>query len=249
MRIETIFTAAIVAWTVLAATPVARAQFEVPPGSLAFEDTGKLEAVQTDVIKFRDSKNEVWLLKINQQTQITVKGEAEAGYLRPGMSLQFTGQIDKKGVLKEPVDKIEIFTPQGKMSHGLFSPTDVAGANKPARNPGAGTFLIKGKLATYRDGDLLVVAGNRKITGSTSDDLEVTLTSDDPTLAQADDEAKVKVWYDDTTRPNPVLNRAGGALAEQITITLAKPLAATGRKARQIERPAKTTVKSGRGTR
>jgi hypothetical protein len=245
MRIDTIFTAAIVAWAVGAATPVARAQFEVPPGSLAFDDKGKVEAVQADVIKFRDSKNEVWLLKINQQTQITVKGQAEAGYLRPGMSLQFTGQIDKKGVLKDPVDKIEIFTPQGKMSHGLFAPTDEQGL-KPVRNPGAGTFLIKGKLATYRDGDLLVVAGNRKITGSTSDDLEVTLTSEDPTLAQADDEVTVKAWYDDMTRPNPVLNRAGGALAEQITITLAKPLAATGRKARQVERPAKTTVKSGR---
>jgi hypothetical protein len=247
MRIDTIINAAVVAWAVLAAAPVARAQFEVPPGSLAFEDTGKLEAVQTDVLKFRDSKNDVWLLKINQQTQVTVKGEAEVGCLRPGLSVQFNGQIDKKGVLKEPVDKIEIFTPQGKMSHGLFAPTDLEGS-KPMRNPGAGTFLIKGKLATYRDGDLLVVAGNRKITGSTADDVVVTLTSDDPSLAQADDELKVKGWYDDRTRPNPVLNRAGVALAEEITITLTKRLAATGRKARPVERPAKTTVKAGRAS-
>ncbi len=54
---------------------------------------------------------------------------------------------------------------------------------------------------------------------------------DDLNLAQRGDEGKVKAWYYDNSRPfggNP-----GKALAQEVVVTLAKPLEHTGKKPRQ----------------
>ena len=249
MRNFSIFTAGLVGFSAWAVGCTARAQFEAPPNSLAFEDSGTLEAVESDALQFRDSKSEAWLLKLVPETIITVLGEAESECLRPGVFVQLTGQIDKKGTLAKEVNELELFSPQGKSSLGLFPEVETEGGSKPVRNAAAGTYRIKGKLVSYKEGELVIMAGNRKITGNASADLKVTLNLDDPTLGQKDDKVEVKAWYTDPSKPNPALNRPGIALAQEVTITLSKPLAHSGKKSRppvKSARPAKAESRTSK---
>ena len=172
-------------------------------------------------------------------------GEADREFLRSGsLYVQFSGEIDAKGNLKDEADEIEIFSPEGKSSLGVFTAADGNAPPKAVRGNAAGKFLIKGRLASYRDGQMIVTAGSRRITGTVADDVTVTLNLDDTSLAETGDTVKAKASYYDETRATP--NRPGNALAEAITITLAKPLTYTGKKPRTNEKTSKPPAKSGR---
>jgi hypothetical protein len=226
-----------------------QAQFEAPPNSLAFEDTGTLEAVEDGLIQIRDSKTEAWLLQIVGETKVTVDGEAEPDYLRPGLPVRFNAKIDKKGVLQKPLAEIEIFTPQSKSWMGLFPEGEDDPDAKPDRTGGAGTFQIKGKLISFRDNELVVSAGSRKISGQVADEFTVKVKLDDPSIAQNGDTVKVKFWYYDNSKPIPAANRLGKGRAEEITITLAKKLAPSVKKLRQPEKSARPAAKSAKAAR
>jgi hypothetical protein len=244
MRVGSFFKPIFCALAICTAGSEGWAQFAPPQNSLRFEDKGTLEAVQGEVMRIRDSKSEVWMLTIVPETKIIVEGEAEAGCLRPGVFVKFTGEIDKKGILKKPLQEIEIVSALGKTSMGLFPEDDTADL-KAARAVTAGAFLIKGKLASFRDGDLVTMAGRHKITGTVDEgELKVHLNVDDVSLAQPGDAVQVKVWHYDQGRPNLNQGKFGNAIAEEITVTLKNPLAAGGKKIRQGERPTRATSRS-----
>lgn len=244
MRIDSTLTASLVAFALGASGSVAHAQFEVPPNSVCIEDSGTLEVAQGEVLQIRDSKNEAWLIELVPETKITVEGDAESDCLRPGQFVQLTGDIDKKGSLLKAVAEIEIISAKDKSLLGLFSAAAGDAGSKPLRNPGAGSFRIRGKLASYRDGELVIMAGNRKIIGEADTDFSVKVNVDDPSISQAGDDVKIKAWYYDPFKPNPTLNRPGRARAEEVTIKLAKPLTYAGKKARPPSKPAKPAGKS-----
>jgi len=200
----------------------AQEQFQVPPNSLALEDTGTLEGMQGNFVKFRDSKKDPWLLQVLPQTTVSVEGEADADYLRRGMTIELTGTVNEDSTLAEPVGEIEVLSSKGRPSLGFFS-TDDDKNTRPVRNPEAGKYRIRGKLASYKDGELLVAVGRLKITGKIGEEVKVKLTLDDARSAKFGDTVKVKAWYYDQTKPNPALNLPGKALAETLSITLSEP--------------------------
>ncbi len=200
----------------------AQGQFQVPPNSLSLEDTGTLEGMQGNIVNFRDSKKDPWRLHVVRQTTLSIEGEADADYLRPGMTVELTGTVNEDGTLSEPIKEIEVLSVKGRPSLGLFSPDKGKNA-KPVRNPEAGKYRIRGKLTSYKDGALLIAIGRLKITGKTGDELKVKLTLDDVRSAKFGDIVKVKAWYYDQNKPNPTFNRPGNALAEQVSITLSEP--------------------------
>ncbi len=219
-------------------------QFPAPPNSLSFEDTGTLEGFQDGYLQIRDSKTDLWILKVAPETKILVEGEAETDYLHPGLSIQFTGELDKKGMLAKAIDAIEIVHAPGKQALGLFAAGDDDPDARPVRNPTPGSYRIRGKLAAFRNGALTVAIGSRRLAGTLADKVAIKIACDDPSIAQVGDAVKVKAWYYGDSKPIPALNRAGRALAEEITITLAKPLAPTGKRARPTERPVKAPTKN-----
>jgi hypothetical protein len=219
-------------------------KFQAPPQSVAFEDAEcKLADVQGDAVQIRDSRSEAWWLKVGDGTKVTVKGEAEEECLKSGVYVQLNAEIDKKGTLSEPVSKIEIVSFQSKPTLGLFHIPKTAVADgedeeaKPVKNAGPGEYRIRGKLALFRDGEIVILAGNRKLTGDVAEELHVTVNVDDLSVAQAGDEVEVKAWYYDPDKPVPVANRPGKAWAEEINVKLAKKLAPVGKKPRPAEKP------------
>jgi hypothetical protein len=215
----------------------AQAQFQAPPNSLSLEGEGTLEGMQGNILKFRDSKNEPWLLVISPQTAMAIEGQADADYLRPAMTVELTGEIDNKNALAAPIAEISVIGGKGKTLLGLFSPDDPQDA-KPLRNPEAGKYRIRGKIASVKQGELLVVAGRTKIACTLADDVKVKLNLVDFSTTQFGDAVKVKAWYDDLGKPNATLNRPGKALAEAVTITLSQP-PSTGKRPRASNRPVK----------
>jgi hypothetical protein len=231
-------------------TPLARAQFEAPPNSRPLDDTGTLEEIHDGVVQFRDSNNESWWVQYNGETKVTVKGEAEEECLRPAVTyVELSGEIDKKGTLAKPVTEITIIAEQEKSKLGLFTPGKEDEDSKPVRSPGPGTYRIRGRLVVFRDGELVVMAGNRKVSGDIAEKLEVSLNVNDPSIAQSGDEMSIKAWYYDQQKPNPILGRPGKALAEEISIELAKPLSFAGKKSRTADKPLKPAGKAARASR
>ena len=224
-------------------------EFVAPANSLSFDDTGSMELYRPGYLQIRDSKMEVWILKIVPQTKVTVDGEAEPDYLRPGLTVELTGKIDKHMALEEPIAAMELLTSQGKQALGLFPTGEGADDTRPVRNPDPGSYRIKGKLASYKDGQVVISIGSRRITGTVADDVAITFTSNDPHMAEPGDEVKVKAWYFDNTKPISAQNVAGRAYAEEIAITLAKPLAPSGRRARVSATKASTKEKTAKGDR
>jgi hypothetical protein len=225
-----------IALAVCAAGVTALAQenkFVAPANALSLEDTGSLEIYRSGYMQIRDSKMELWVLKILPQTTITVEGEAEADYLRPGLSIQFDGEINKKSAIAEPISEIKLLNTKGKPLLGLFPAGEEGDRVRPVRKPQPGAYCIKGKLASYKDGQLTVSIGGRRITGTLSDEVTINFKSDDPNMAMSGDSVKVKAWYFANTKPIAARNIPGKAIAEEITITLAKPLAASRRKTRR----------------
>jgi hypothetical protein len=222
---------------------LALAQFEAPQDSLSFEDEGSIDGMQGELVRMRDSKSDTWVLKLDDATKVVVEGEADPGYLRPGVFVEFTGQIDRKGALQEPIEEIAITSAQGKNSMGLFAEDDEEGL-KPLKLPAPGTYRIRGKVVSYRNDEMTVLAGRAKISGKTSDDLKVKVKVDDLSLASTGDVIKVKAWYYETDRPNPAMGKSGSGLLQEIVVTMSKRLEHNGKKPRQSERPARPVSKS-----
>ena len=221
----------------------ARAQFQAPVNSLMFDDKGTFEATQNDLFKFRDSKNDSWLIKKDPNTELHIESQTDGEYLRPGQTVELTGEINKKNELTEEISELEVLTVKGKPLIGLFKPDSADDPDaRPVRVAEPGEYRIRGKLLSIKDGDVLIMAGRTKVTGTLAEELEVKLKLDDPSLAQFGDAMKVKAWYYDQGKPVATANRIGTALAESITITLAKPPVQAKR--RLIDRESKSTTKS-----
>ncbi len=205
----------------LFSSPVSWAQFQPPMNSLSLDAEGKLEGLQGGVLQFRDSSNELWLIQISPQTTVTIVGEADFSYLRPGMTIELTGNINQDGNFAEPISEVQIINAKGRPALGLFDPTD-DGA-KPVRDPEPGQYRVRGRIITSKNGELELIAGRLKIGGTAAPEFKAVLEFDDSRLAQIGDSLKVKAWYIETWRPIPTLNRPGKALAESLDITLANP--------------------------
>jgi len=228
LRTQLLLAAGVFSLALAPAGARAQGEFRAPPNSLILEDTGTLEGMQGNFVKFRDSKKDPWLLQVVRQTNVAIEGEADADYLRPGLTVELTGTVNQQGSLDEPIEEIEVLSVKGRPSLGLFSAEDET-SDKPIRNPEPGKYRIRGKLASFKDGELLIAAGRLKIAAKTAEELKVKLTLDDARSAKFGDTLKVKAWYYDQGKPNPTLNLPGKALAETVSITLSEPPSAKRR--------------------
>ena len=193
------------------------AQQPQPPKTL--DESGTVKDVSDGKIQFETAKNEMWLIQLSGETKLRVEGTAELSYLRGGLAVRFTGEFDKKGALSEDIKEIEIFTPQGKNGLGLFSD---ANSDKPVRNAPAGSYEIRGKVTAFKDNEITVSAGTKKISGKVADDVAIKVSVEDTKDIRIGDAAKVKATYIDPQKPYQ--GRPGSALGNEVEVTLSKPL-------------------------
>ena len=203
---------------------VASAQEEwLPEGATMFDKEGTIAGFFPSGIQFITKLDSKWLVQVvPMQCDVQVTGKADRSFLHPGLYVKFTGEMDGKGILQQDLKALEIFTPKGKNPSGIFAVGSDESA-KPLNRFAAGKYDFRGRVMTYKDGELVVVAG-KKITGKVVSGAEIKVNVQDLSIARVDDELKIKGWY--LKRNMPREGRPGQSVAKIIEVTLVKPLRA-----------------------
>jgi hypothetical protein len=92
-----------------------------------------------------------------------------------------------------------------------------------------GAYEIRGRVASFRDGELQVVAG-KKITGKVAGDAKIAVNVHDISFIQQEDPIKYKAYYLARFAPNASAGRPGTATGIDIEVTIANPLKAVAKK-------------------
>ena len=175
-------------------------------------EAGTIQGLTSGMIQLKTAANEAWIVRIDpRNTKIIIDGTAETSFLRPGLNVRFTAEVDAKYAVTGDIKELEIYSPVNKKEIGLYT----AGDPKPVRKPQAGNYEIKGKVKSYKGDQLVVSAGTKKIVGKLAPDATIAVHLSDLGVAQAGDAIKVTGWKD----PPPHTARAS-----ELTVTLAKPL-------------------------
>jgi hypothetical protein len=229
----------LVAVALIASAGIANAQGWLPAGAQMLEQEGTILDVGTAGLQMATERNSRWMIQVLPgQSQVRIEGTAETSFLHPGLSIRFSGKLDKKGALQGELKELEIFTPVGKSSRGIF-PSGSDDKAKPITKFEEGAYSIRGTLSSYKEGEFTIAAG-RKITGKIAKDAKITVRVDDFSLAQKDDTLKMKGFYYGNSRPSPSQGRLGQAIAKEITVTMAKPLVG-------VQKPTAKTSRANKG--
>ncbi len=208
----------------------------LPPDASFFEEDGTVLGVMPNLVQvITPTAGTWWVQVVPGKTQIKITGMAEPTFLHGGIFVKFSGEIDAKGMMLSEVKEMEIFTPTGKNSSGVFS----SGADekaKPINKFEAGTYDIRGRVASYKDGQIQVVAG-KKITGKVAGDAKIAINVQDISFVQKDDIVKARGYTYKQFAPDISTNRQGKAMGTEIEITLVNRLTAPPQKG--PARPAK----------
>jgi hypothetical protein len=197
----------------------------IPQGAKAFNESGTLASdISQNALLLRND-NGTWLVRLQNDTKTDIEGTAESSYLRPGMTVRFSGKLDKKFNVELPIKELVIFpTPQSKGGLGIF----VGSGTKPVRKPESNKkYEIRGKVTQFKGGQIVVTAAGKKIWAELGKDVKIKYISHDLDEAKKGDGVKVSGWYYE----QPVIGqRQINAVATSVSITLSKPLAASNEK-------------------
>jgi hypothetical protein len=229
----------------LSVLPLSRAAAQAPPppqGTEPLKASGTIdEMVSEQGLRLKVSDSEIWLVEIKPETKVDVTGTAEAAFLRSGLHVRFDGEIDKKGNLQSDIAEIEVFTPQGKNGLGLFADSSLTA--KPIGKPAPGKYQIRAKVVSLKDHEITLAAGSKKLFGKIAEEVTVKVASDDFNYVRDGDAVKIDGWY--VTANKAAAGKPGQAVADELTITLAKPLVATKKPTRAVAKSGKTRKATG----
>lgn len=168
--------------------------------------TGKLKGIGAGgVLQVESDKGEQWLVALERRPQeVSFQGSATPAFLRPGMLVQFTAMIDKKGEAQEPLGEIKVISPRtgiqiglqagGNLGAGLFNSND-DDANKKKKKVRSDTasYLVTGTLRSIKDRKMYIAAG-ATIKAEVADNSRVNFDITDFSLAREGDSVEIQGW-------------------------------------------------------
>ncbi|MBN2474696.1 MAG: hypothetical protein JXB62_08810 [Pirellulales bacterium] len=204
-----------------------------------FAADGSVEAVGRGAIRMLTTSNQVWMVWIDPKAVIHVSGTAEPDFVRPGMFIRFTAEIDKRGDAQNKIDKLTLFTPSKENPVGIWpeGAAPAAGGEGAANEPGSGfgedvvgprspttaVYSVAGQITGNRRGKLSVNALRAVVNIELAEKAAVAVDLADYTVAKNGDKISV-------SKGKMVVGRPGVAQASELNIELAQPLALPGRK-------------------
>jgi len=186
--------------------------------------------------------NEGWLLKFGKGTRVRITGTAELDFLKPGHFVQFNALVDKrKGRLKDPVQKLTIYTISQEYTPGLFedkgagagfgaAPAEAAGEFKP--------YVVSGRVTAMKGNTLTVFVPDLSPTlpVTLAEGVGIDLNIDDFRFVRPGDKIKL-VRATKASMPG----QPNMANLTEATITLSQPLGGG-----QAKKPAVTPTRPGK---
>ena len=179
--------------------------------------TGTFEGVQGPYMQVKNATGHPYIIALQANvSKVGIVGTARPDFLKPGMLVSFTADIDKKGAVAEPISELAIVAPSETNTPGLF-PED-------RENKDSTRFFVRGTVRTVKEGKLTVSAGGKQVAGELPDDATITLESNDLSLAQQGDEVSVegRLVSEYKSEGNNVI--PGKVFGEKIDIKLSEPL-------------------------
>lgn len=189
--------------------------------------TGKLTAAQPPLIKIKPEKgNQEWTIRVDSKPdEIIVRGEAEKGWVRPGMFVHFEASLDKKGFGQAAVSEVSVFTPTPQLEMGVTEQgalpelgSESSEESTESSDEEVAKYTVVGRLSgVARDGKWSVTAGKAKVTVEVAEDAKISVELPDPRLIRMGDTVKGTVHY---------YNQGVGILKGEVEIEAAEPFAA-----------------------
>jgi len=192
------------------------------------ELTGQLTAAMAPLIKLKPTKgNQEWTIRVDSDPkEIIVRGEAEKGWVRPGMFVHFEATLDKKGVGQSEVSDVSVFTPTQQIQMGVtqqaglpdFSSAGSEEESTESTGEEVAKYTVVGRLTgVSRDGKWSVAAGKAKVTVDVADDAKISVELPDPRLIRLGDTVKGTVHY---------YNQGLGVMKGEVEVEAAQPFEA-----------------------
>jgi hypothetical protein len=203
--------------------------------------TGKLRDMKGGAIQLVTEEAETWAVKLpGQKKDITYNAATDVDFLRPGLNIRFSADINRKGEVVSTIGSIMVFTPLEARDIGL-TPEGAVGenplenlfvekeeSNKPKKGPEQLPFTVGGKIVSIKGNKMLVAAGNTSLKCELAENVKVNISVADLSFAQPGDTVEVDGWY-------YAGMKQWGAQANRVTITAANPLIDPKKKGKTVE--------------
>ncbi len=234
----------------------AEAQRRGPKPKMArFAAQGAVQAVRPGAIQLLTNTNQTWIVFVDPKAKISVTGTAEPDFLKPGMFVQFSVELDKRGKARSPVGELTIFTPSEAAQIGIW-PVDAVpeegedaqnGFGADAANPQprskrskgtlAGQYAVNGRITGIRKGAYTVSFGRGTVQIKLTDEPQIKVDFADYSVAKKGDAITV-------TRGQRPPNMMGRAKATALEIVLSEPLTGPRKKKLARAKPAEEPKES-----
>ncbi|MCA9124341.1 MAG: hypothetical protein H6822_07975 [Planctomycetaceae bacterium] len=168
--------------------------------------SGVIKGVRPGVLAVLTEQGEQWLVKIPDRPQdISFVASANPNWLRPGMLVKFKNTFDAKGRPAATVRQLEVITLRPDTQLGLIPDSQFGGgatglfsSEEPAKKqsaPETMSFTVAGTLRGFKDGNLLVAAGNMPVQSQLDERATISVDVSDYSLAREGDTVELTGWY------------------------------------------------------
>jgi hypothetical protein len=200
-----------------------------------FQNSGTLDAIGSAGIRIDINGTKYNVAADKTGCKFEVSGTVDSSFLKPGMPVHFSAEVDKKGKASAPVSDLEIVSQQTPAATDT-SHTASHVAKKPAATPAAGPSSITGLLKE--------VKGNEISVEGTSGPVHAELTPDTPIKVEVNDArmAHELAHPGDKVDVTGYLAQPGIVIAQDIRITLSGTQSDKKPAAKPADKPTATSA-------
>lgn len=173
---------------------------------------GKVKLTAGDQLVVEDKPDSEVSVITRKGTHTEITGTAVPEYLVPTVAVEFVADVNKAGVVPEPLTEITVcnFTEARQPTFSLADPTKPSRKGKDAVNK----YEVRGTIKTNRNGKLTITAAEKTVKATLAPDAKIKVLVSDLSFVQAGDSVSVQ-----GIEPIP-----GEVHAQTLRVTMSKPL-------------------------
>jgi hypothetical protein len=189
---------------------------------------GVLQGIQQGLLQVVSDGGEPWLIKVEARPDAVIyQASADAGWLQPGMYVQFEGTFNKHGKSTAPISQLTVFTPNESTPIGafpdraeaaggeLFADTRPEPPKARPKQPETLSLKVAGRVAGVEQRKIRVAAGDAVVEAELAEKADIAVDLNNIVLARPGDKVSVNGWY----------VQKGQGWANRLLVRAAQPLA------------------------
>ena len=160
--------------------------------------SGTVDAVEAGAIKISANRGEKLTLALGAKSKLRITGQAERSCLKPGVYVQFAALVDKKTHrVKNPVEKLLLYTPNNSLYPGLISDPSPAAASAASDASDLSVswkpYIVSGAFVALDEKKLTISVPNftPRLAVEVAAKLQIEFDIDDLSVVQAGDAVRI----------------------------------------------------------